>query len=77
MIIEETDFFDDGTLITVNFNTADQGLTNFLNNITTNPLINVPMYNLTGSSNSLTNDLTWSILQGLKNNIFVTLSSLS
>uniref|UniRef100_A0A914EHK8 Uncharacterized protein n=1 Tax=Acrobeloides nanus TaxID=290746 RepID=A0A914EHK8_9BILA len=25
MIIEETDFFDDGTLITVNFNTADQG----------------------------------------------------
>uniref|UniRef100_A0A914DKR1 Uncharacterized protein n=1 Tax=Acrobeloides nanus TaxID=290746 RepID=A0A914DKR1_9BILA len=52
-----------GTLITVNFNTGDQALTSFLNNVTYNYLVNASMYNLTSSSNTLSRDLEWALLQ--------------
>lgn len=52
------------TVITVNFNTADSNLTSLLTAITLNPFVNEPMYNLSGTSNSLTRDLEWSLLQG-------------
>uniref|UniRef100_A0A914C9Q8 C-type lectin domain-containing protein n=1 Tax=Acrobeloides nanus TaxID=290746 RepID=A0A914C9Q8_9BILA len=57
------DFYETGALITVNFNTADQTLTNFLQNITHNDIVNASMYNLTASSNTLTKDLEWTLLQ--------------
>ena len=58
------DSFDDGTPISVNFNTANQGLTSALNLITFNEYVNASMYNFTGSSSTLTRDLEWAMLQG-------------
>uniref|UniRef100_A0A914DBL2 C-type lectin n=1 Tax=Acrobeloides nanus TaxID=290746 RepID=A0A914DBL2_9BILA len=62
-LVNIADFFDDGTPITVNFNTANQGLTNMLNMITFNPYVNASMYNFMGSSGTLTRDLEWAMLQ--------------
>jgi hypothetical protein len=63
-LVNTIDFFDDGTPISVNFNTANQGLTSALNLITFNPYVNASMYNFTGSSGTLTRDLEWAMLQG-------------
>uniref|UniRef100_A0A914D3C2 C-type lectin domain-containing protein n=1 Tax=Acrobeloides nanus TaxID=290746 RepID=A0A914D3C2_9BILA len=48
-LVDEVDFFDDGTIITINFNTADQTLTTLLNQITYNTFVNTSMYNFIGS----------------------------
>uniref|UniRef100_A0A914DXI6 Uncharacterized protein n=1 Tax=Acrobeloides nanus TaxID=290746 RepID=A0A914DXI6_9BILA len=53
-----------GTLIGVNFNSANQNLTNILNMATYNNLVNASMYNYLSTRNTLTKDLEWAILQG-------------
>lgn len=62
-LTQETVQFDDGTFITVNFNTNDQTLTQLLSGITWNMNVNGNIYNLTGSSTSLAQDINWAILQ--------------
>uniref|UniRef100_A0A914C8L9 C-type LECtin n=1 Tax=Acrobeloides nanus TaxID=290746 RepID=A0A914C8L9_9BILA len=62
-LFSDLDFYETGALITVNFNTTDQTLTNFLQNITHNYFANASMYNFTASSNTLTKDLEWALLQ--------------
>uniref|UniRef100_A0A914E4R4 C-type lectin n=1 Tax=Acrobeloides nanus TaxID=290746 RepID=A0A914E4R4_9BILA len=62
-LVSDIDIFDDGTPISVNFNTANQDVTSLLNLITFNPYVNASMYNLTGSSSTLTRDLEWAMLQ--------------
>uniref|UniRef100_A0A914EI50 C-type lectin n=1 Tax=Acrobeloides nanus TaxID=290746 RepID=A0A914EI50_9BILA len=59
------DIYDDGTPISVNFNTANQDVTNLLNKITFNEYVNASMYNFTGSSSTLTRDLEWAMLQDI------------
>jgi len=53
------------TPITINFAPNDANITNLLNLITLNPYMTpaASMYNLTGSSTTLTKDLEWSLLQ--------------
>jgi hypothetical protein len=63
-LVNEVDFFDDGTIITVNFNSANQDLTNLIKNITWVPYVNAQMYNFSSTSNTLSRDLEWAILQG-------------
>lgn len=58
------DTFDDGTVITVNYNQSSANLTSLLNNLTFNPYINTSMYDYLGSSSTLTKDLEWAITQG-------------
>lgn len=54
------------TYITVNFNVNDKPLTTILNEITYNPLVQASMYNFSGDSNTLVNDLEWALLQGMR-----------
>uniref|UniRef100_A0A914D234 Uncharacterized protein n=1 Tax=Acrobeloides nanus TaxID=290746 RepID=A0A914D234_9BILA len=56
--------FGQTTAITVNFNTADQKLTTLLNSMSINAAVNQTMYNFSSTSNMLTKDLEWAILQG-------------
>uniref|UniRef100_A0A914CDP9 C-type lectin domain-containing protein n=1 Tax=Acrobeloides nanus TaxID=290746 RepID=A0A914CDP9_9BILA len=62
-LVDEDDFFDDGTIITVNFNSANKDLTNLIRNITWVPYVNAQMYNFSSTSNTLSKDLEWAILQ--------------
>uniref|UniRef100_A0A914CYB5 VWFA domain-containing protein n=1 Tax=Acrobeloides nanus TaxID=290746 RepID=A0A914CYB5_9BILA len=55
--------FEYQTIITVNFNSADQTLTKILNNMTYNYQVNASMYNYQSSSGSLTQNLQWALLQ--------------
>uniref|UniRef100_A0A914DBR7 Uncharacterized protein n=1 Tax=Acrobeloides nanus TaxID=290746 RepID=A0A914DBR7_9BILA len=52
------------TYITVNFNANDKLLATILNEITYNPLVKASMYNFSGDSDTLVNDLEWALLQG-------------
>uniref|UniRef100_A0A914CM40 C-type lectin domain-containing protein n=1 Tax=Acrobeloides nanus TaxID=290746 RepID=A0A914CM40_9BILA len=55
--------FAESTLITVNFNSANQALSNFLNGLTYDDLMGTSEYNYTSSSSTLTRDLEWAMLQ--------------
>uniref|UniRef100_A0A914EK67 C-type lectin domain-containing protein n=1 Tax=Acrobeloides nanus TaxID=290746 RepID=A0A914EK67_9BILA len=59
-VIEQTSV----TMITVNFNSGDQVLTNFLNTVTYNEFVNASMYEYSSTRNTLTRDLEWALTQG-------------
>lgn len=60
----ESDFFDDGTFITANFNPDDATLQQLLLGFTYDEVAKVSMYNFSGSSSTLTKDMTWALTQG-------------